>query len=80
MDQKAVVKIEREVNNRNKQAVLYCTECCTKFKLKPNGQWETYGGKVAEVIQDRLIVCTCGVALGVYAQSFVLPGEVVPIH
>jgi hypothetical protein len=38
------------------------------------------GRKVADVIQDRLIVCTCGTVLGVYAQDMILPGQVVPAH
>jgi len=66
----------------NQSTTLYCTECCTRFTLK-NGEWvaENWNGKkVADVIQNRMIVCTCGVTLGVYASETIIPGQVVPIH
>jgi len=66
----------------NRETTLYCTECCTSFVLQ-EGQWVASGfkgSKVAEVIQNRLIVCTCGTVLGVYAQDVILPGQVVPAH
>jgi len=77
LEQKVADELKR-VDNINRRQTLYCTECCTGFVLR-NGDWVS-GNKTAEVIQDRLIVCTCGTALGVYAQAPIATGQVVPIH
>lgn len=77
LEQKVADELRR-VDNINRRQTLYCTECCTHFRL--SGENWVSGGKVADVIQDRLIVCTCGTALGVYAQAPIATGQVVPIH
>ena len=79
---KAVSNVVAKAERINRETTLYCTECCTSFNLS-NGEWVAEGfkgRKVAEVIQDRMIVCTCGVTLGVYVSDIIIPGQVVPIH
>jgi hypothetical protein len=78
LTQEYLDKVAADVQKKNKNIVLYCTECCTSFILQYNGNWQS-DHKVASVIQDRLIVCTCGTTLGVYASAVIMPGQVIAV-
>ena len=67
---------------RNKEKELYCTECCASFRLaKENWVEVSNPNKVAQMVANRLLYCTCGTIIGV-AISDTPPviGEIVAVH
>ena len=77
------------VSDLNEDQKLYCTECCNTFvPTDVEGRWEDRAGrtrpngevKYAEQINDHVIQCSCGQAIGYVADELILPGEVVAIN
>ena len=76
-------KLSVKATRRNRKTVLYCTECCTYFKLNDSEEWINAGSsnKKAEVINGSFIQCSCGNNVGVVAKkNSYLVGEVIPVN
>jgi len=65
--------------SRNSDKELYCTECCTTFRLQSDGYWRARH-KTADVINKCLLKCTCGETLGFIAETTVIKGEVLGMN
>ncbi len=74
-------KTNGEAQERNKKKELTCIECCMGYTLNSDGQWTARGGeKVAQLVADRILYCTCQTVIGVVAtQPLPVEGEVVAI-
>lgn len=72
---------ERIAQSRNEVKSLYCTECCTTFRLdSKSGKWMS-GHKIAQKVNNRLLACTCNTPIGVFIVKDPVPviGEVVAV-
>ena len=81
--QKELQQMAKVAKERNAEQTLECTECCTVFRLKKNGQWRSGEKKVADLVAGRLLVCTCGTPVGVVITPDMpcpVVGEVVAVH
>lgn len=68
-------------DKRNEAKTLYCTECCTYFSMNKEGKWTTRGAtKVAELINNSFLQCTCGTNIGVLLHQSALKGEIVGLQ
>lgn len=73
------ISMSELAQKRNKDKELYCTECCTSFRLKSGGTWKS-GGKKADLVAGRMLVCTCGTVVGIIIARIPAIGEVVATH
>lgn len=72
-------KMDQLAQTRNKEKELHCTECCTVFRLEPDGTWSS-GHKKAQLVAGRILFCTCDTPIGVIVNGIHVPGEVAAIH
>jgi len=72
---------QAKADKANKAKVLYCIECCTTFLLDESGKWSTRtGDKVAELIGNDFLQCTCGANLATLLRKSAVKGEFVAMQ